>query len=74
MAFSLKSVGDTTTGEVVGGELYLHLVAGKDADVMHAHLARYMTKNNVSIFQLDPKRGVRQVFYDLALHLNHIVF
>ena len=35
---SLVAIGDASPGEVVGRELYLDPVAGKNADVMHSHL------------------------------------
>src|SRR5438105_14601212 len=37
---SSVSVGDSTAGQVVRGELDLHLVARKDADVVLPHLPR----------------------------------
>src|SRR5690606_11843487 len=36
---SAGAVGDTTLGQVVGGQLNTYLVAGQDADVVLAHLA-----------------------------------
>jgi len=55
---SLESVGDTTTGEVVGGELDLDLVAGKDADVVHAHLSTDMCQNLVPVIELHAKHRI----------------
>ena len=72
MAFSLESVGDTTTGEVVGGELNLNLVAGQNSDVMHTHLPRDMREYLMTVFQLDAKHRVGQGFGDGALEHNRI--
>src|SRR5215813_663034 len=36
----LVSVGDPTSGEVVGSELHLHAIARQDPDVVHPHLPR----------------------------------
>src|SRR4051812_27164198 len=35
----LVAIGDTASSQVVRRELDLHLVAGSDADVVHAHLS-----------------------------------
>ena len=72
MAFSLKSVGDTTTGEVVGGELNLNLVAGENADVMHAHLSADVREHLMTVLQLDAKHRVRQRLGDSALEHDRI--
>ena len=60
--------------QIVRRQFNSDLVPWQDADVVHAHLAGNMTQYDVSIFQLDSERGVRKVFYNLALHLNNIVF
>src|SRR5450631_4065523 len=36
-AGSLVAVGDPPPGQVVGGDLHLHLVSGEDADAVHPH-------------------------------------
>jgi hypothetical protein len=56
----LVAVGDSTSGEIVGSEFDLDSVAGKDADVVSAHLARDMPENSMAILELDPEHGVRQ--------------
>ena len=73
-AFLLVSIGDTTAGEVVRGELYLDLVARKDADVVHPHLAADVRKNFVTVVQLHAKHGIRQRLHDRALKLDRSVF
>ena len=35
----LVPIGDSTSLEVIGGELHLDAISGKDADVVHPHLA-----------------------------------
>ena len=69
---SLESVGDTTTGEVVGGELDLDLVAGKDADVVHAHLAADVREHLMTVLQLDAEHRVRKGLGDGALEHDRI--
>jgi hypothetical protein len=39
IAISLEAVGNTTSGEVVWSEFNLDFVAGKNPDVVHAHLS-----------------------------------
>ena len=72
MAFSLKSVGDTTTGEVVGGELYLHFVARKNSDVMHTHFSRDMREDLMTVFELNAKHRIGQRLGDSALEHDRI--
>ena len=38
-ALSFVTEGYAALGEIIGRHLYLHLVAGQDLDVVHAHLA-----------------------------------
>lgn len=45
----LVAVGDATSFEVVRGELYLDAIAGKNPDVMHAHLAGDMSQDFVAV-------------------------
>lgn len=45
----LVAVGDATSLEVVGRQFNLHLVARKDPDVVHAHLARDVGKEFVAV-------------------------
>src|SRR5688500_17010296 len=58
--FSLEAVGDATSGEVVRGELHLHLVAGKDSDVVHPHLAGDVRQHLVAVVELDTEHGIGQ--------------
>jgi len=71
---SLVAVGDPTTGQVVGRELHLHPVAGKDADVMHTHLAGNMGQHLVAIFEFDAEHGVRQRLGHRPLEDDRIFF
>src|SRR5581483_9143127 len=57
---SLVPVGDATTAQVVRSELDLHTIAGKDADVVHAHLPRDVREHLVPVLELDTEHGVRQ--------------
>src|SRR4029078_7910222 len=70
----LVAIGDSPSGEVVGSELDLHLVAGCDADVIHAHLAGDVSEHLVPVLQLDTEHGIRQRFGDGAFHQDHVVF
>src|SRR4029079_15295716 len=69
---SLVSIRDTASGEVVGGELYLHLVAGEDADVVHPHLAGDVSQHLVPVLQLDAEHRVRQRLDDRALEHDRV--
>src|SRR4029079_617734 len=69
---SLVSIRDTASGEVVGGELYLDLVAGEDADVVHPHLARDVSQHFVPVLQLDAEHRVRQRLDDRAFEHDRV--
>ena len=71
---SLVPVGDTTSGEVVGGEFHLNLVAREDTDVVHPHLAGDMGKNLVPVLQLDAKHRVRERLEDRSFKDDRIFF
>src|SRR3954452_13312678 len=58
--YSLVAVGDATSGEVVGSEFHLNLVAGQDADVVHPHFPGDVRQHFVAIFELDPEHRVRE--------------
>ena len=63
---------DTALGKVVRRELHGDLVAGKDANVVHAHFSGDVAKNNMPVFEFDPKRGIREILDDLSLHFNYV--
>src|SRR6266571_1402889 len=66
----LVAVRYPATVEVVRRELDLHPVAGENADVVAAHLARDVPKYLVVVVELDLEHGVGQGLGDLALHLD----
>src|SRR5689334_21658916 len=70
---SLVSIGDTAPCQVVRGQLHLHLVAGSDADVVHAHLPGDVRQHLVPVLQLDTEHGVRQRLDHRSLHQDHVV-
>src|SRR5438046_3065540 len=72
LAESLVPVGDPTPAEVVGGELHLHAITGKDADVMHAHLPRDVGQHLVPVLELDTEHGIRQRLHDGALEHDRV--
>src|SRR5215467_12410139 len=63
-------VGDSTAGQVVGAELHLDLVAGKDADVVLAHLPGDRREDVVTTVELDAEHRARQGFGDLTFDLD----
>jgi len=52
-------VGDASTGHVIGRDLHLDLVAGKNSDAVHAHLSRTVGEDGVTVLQLHAEHGVR---------------
>src|SRR6266852_1145755 len=67
---SSVSVSDASAGEVVGRELDLHFVPGKDPDVVLPHLPGDRGEDGVSAIELHPKHRAWERFGDLALHLD----
>jgi hypothetical protein len=39
---------------------------------VHAHLSGDVAKNNMPVFEFDPKRGIREILDDLSLHFNNV--
>jgi len=70
----LVAVRNSTPGEVVGGELYLNLVARQNADVVHTHLSGDMSQDFVAIFEFDSEHGVRKRFDNGAFKHNGVFF
>src|SRR5262245_66496857 len=71
---SLRPEYDAPARQVIRGELDRHLVAGQDADIVHAHLPRDMPQDDVSVFQLHAEGRVGESLHDLPLHLDHVFF
>ena len=71
---SFVAVGDPTAGQVVGREFHLNPVAGKDADVVHAHLSGDMGQHLVAIFEFDAEHCVRQRLDHRPLKDDRIFF
>ena len=66
----LVAIGDAPAREVVGRELYDDLVAGKDADIVHADLARDGAEHRMTVTQIDTKHRVGQRLGDRTLELD----
>jgi len=68
------AVGDTAPFEVIWRELDLDLVAGQDADVVHAHLAGYVGEQFVPVVEFNTEHGIWQAFYNRAFHEYCVFF
>jgi hypothetical protein len=68
----LVPIGNAATLKVVWSEFDLNLVPRKDADVVHAHLARDMGEDFVAIIEFDSKHGVWEGLDNRALHNDRI--
>ena len=65
---------DPTFCQVVGSHFNVDFVADHDTDAEFAHFSGRMSQNFHSVFQFDPKHGVRQRFQHGAFELDHIFF
>src|SRR4051812_2434092 len=66
----LVPIGNPSPVQVVGRELDLHPIAGQDADVVPAHLARDVAEHLVIVVELDLEHRVRESLDYLPLHLD----
>src|SRR3954454_945090 len=66
----LVAVRDPPSVEVVRGELDLHAVARKDADVVAPHLPGDVPEDLVVVVELHAEHRVGEGLHDLALHLD----
>src|SRR6266508_2693457 len=66
-------IRDPAAREVVRRQLHLHLVAGKDPDVVLPHLPRDRRENVVPTFHLDTEHGAWQGLRDLAFDLDLVL-
>ena len=69
----LVAVCDPASCQVVSRNFNLNAISGKDANVMLAHLAAQVTKNFVSVIQLNSKVTALKRFDSLPLKQDGIV-
>ena len=69
----LVTIGDSPSGQVVSGNLDLNAVSGENANVMFSHFAAQVTKNFMSIIQLDSEVPTFERFNRLALKQDGVV-
>src|SRR5687768_15714072 len=63
-------IDDPTLGQVVGGHLHCDPVPWQDPDEVHPHLARNVSHDLVSVFQLDAEHGIREGLPHGRFHLD----
>ena len=68
----LAAPGDTASGEVVGRQFDGDLIAGIDADVVHAHFAGNMSQNLMTVGQLYFEHSVGIRFRYNAFNFDNI--
>ena len=68
----LGAEDDARAAQIIRGQLYRHLVTGKDADVVHTHFPGDKTKYHMTVFELYPERCVGEILDHLTLHFNQV--
>lgn len=68
----LRAEHDPSPRQIVWRQLNRYLVTGQDTDIVHTHLAGDVAKYYMTILQLDTKRRIGKVLYNLPLHLDNI--
>ena len=66
------SVGDSSAGQIVRGELDDNPVSGKNTDVVLPHLAGKMAKHVIATFEFDGKHRIRQRRDDRSINGNRV--
>lgn len=67
---SLRPEYDSCPTQIIGRQFHRHLVPGEYTYVVHTHFSRNMPEDNVTVFQLDPKRCIGECLHDFPLHLD----
>src|SRR3954471_20893801 len=70
LLLSLRAERDPRLGQIVGRHFHGDLVAGKDADVMHAHLPGDVSQDHVPGLELHPEHRIGERLENLPLHLD----
>src|SRR5690554_4322534 len=70
----LVAVNDPATGQVVRAKLHHYPVLREDSNVVLTHFARDVREDEVTVSQLNTKRGIRKCLYNRAFNLNDTVF
>jgi hypothetical protein len=68
------AVDDPPAREVVGGELDLDPIAGKDSDSVAPHLAGGVSDRLVPVVKLNPIHAAAKGLYDFALEFDLLLF
>lgn len=73
MGLSL-AINDTTLGQIIRGECNTHGVTRNNPDIMLAHFARKMGKDNVLVLQFHTEHSIRKCFANDAFNFNCFFF
>ena len=68
------TIRDPTFAQIVWSHLDSDLVTGKNANVVLAHLAGYMSRYDMSVFQFHSEHGIWKGIYNHAFHLYGFFF
>jgi hypothetical protein len=66
--------GDSSLGEVVGGQLHSDTVAGQDADAVAAQSASQVSQHNTIMFQLYAEQSAGKLLQDNSGYFNIVFF
>ena len=77
VSFSVSLFGapsDAPLRQIIRAHLERHLIAGQNADEIHAQLAGDVGENHVPARNLHLKRRVRQSFLNDSFYFNYVLF
>jgi len=72
--FLLVPVGDSTLGQIIGGEFQSHTIAGQHSNPISAQLTSQVGKDGAFLVQLHAKQAAWKFFYDCSSYLNTVFF
>src|SRR5215470_13575593 len=70
----LEAIRDASPRQVIGRELHLDLVPGKDPDEVYPHLARHVGEHLVAVVELHAEHGVGKRLHHRALDFDRVFF
>jgi len=70
----VETMGNATTGTVVGRELYENAISGKDLDEVQTKLAAHMREHSLAVCELDLEHDVRKGLSYHAFNLDRVLF
>jgi len=70
----VETMGDATTGTVVGRELYENAISGKNLDEVQTKLSAHVGEHALAVCELDLEHHVRKRLGHHTFNLDRVLF